>query len=108
VLSAYSPLQWNGGGLNVDVFRTFMVVAAIGTVLAAGYLLWMYQRVAFGEPKAEFADLHVHDVNVFEWIAWTPLLVFIVVLGVYPDLLFDLTNDRVTLTVRHIAQAIGG
>jgi NADH-quinone oxidoreductase subunit M len=104
VLSAYNPLS----PLSDPVFRTYMVIAAIGTVLAAGYLLWMYQRVAFGEPKAEFADAHIHDVNLFEWIAWTPMLVFIVVLGVYPDLLFDLTNDRVTLTVQRIAHAIGG
>ena len=52
-------------GGNPDVtFRIYMVVAAIGTVLAAGYLLWMYQRVAFGEPKPEFADAHIHDVSV--------------------------------------------
>jgi NADH-quinone oxidoreductase subunit M len=108
VLSSYSPLQWHGGGLNVDVFRTFMVVAAIGTVLAAGYLLWMFQRVAFGEPKAEFANAHIHDVSVIEWIAWAPLLVLIVVLGVYPDLLFSLTNDRVSLTVLHLTRALGG
>ena len=48
---------------RTTLFRTFMVIAAIGTVLAAGYLLWMYQRVAFGEPKPEFADAHIHDVS---------------------------------------------
>ena len=37
--------------------------AAIGTVLAAGYLLWMLQKVAFGAPKPEFADAHIHDVT---------------------------------------------
>ncbi len=37
------------------LFRTLMVIAAIGTVLAAGYLLWLYQRTAFGEPSEEFA-----------------------------------------------------
>ena len=31
-----------------------MVIAAIGTVLAAAYLLWLYQRTAFGEPTDEF------------------------------------------------------
>ena len=40
------------GGLSLSLFRTFMVIAAIGTVLAAGYLLWLYQRTAFGEPNA--------------------------------------------------------
>ena len=31
-----------------------MVIAAIGTVLAAGYLLWLYQRTAMGNPSPEF------------------------------------------------------
>ena len=51
ILSAYSP----GFGLPEETFRTFMVVAAIGTVLAASYLLWLYQRMAFGEPTEEFS-----------------------------------------------------
>ena len=80
-----------------------MVIAAIGTVLAAGYLLWMYQRVAFGEPKPEFADAHIHDVNIVEWIAWTPMLIFIVVLGVYPDIIFSVTDPTVT----HLTRLIG-
>ena len=88
--------------LSDALFRTFMVIAAIGTVLAAGYLLWMYQRVAFGEPKPEFADTHIHDVSTIEWIAWTPLLLLIVVLGVYPDTVFSLTNDGVA----HIAHVV--
>jgi NADH-quinone oxidoreductase subunit M len=51
ILSAYSP----GFGLSEPLYRTLMVIAAIGTVLAAGYLLWLYQRTAFGEPGPEFA-----------------------------------------------------
>jgi NADH-quinone oxidoreductase subunit M len=72
-----------------------MVIAAIGTVFAAGYLLWMFQRVAFGEPREEFANAHIHDVHTPEWIAWTPMLVLIVVLGVFPSLLFDMTDGAV-------------
>ncbi len=104
VLSAYQPAD----GLSAGLFRGFMVVAAIGTVLAAGYLLWMYQRVAFGEPKAEFADLDVHDVGIFEWVAWTPILLMIVVLGVYPDMIFSLTNDGVHQITRAIATGFKG
>ena len=70
ILSAYEPAI----GLSDVTFRTYMVIAAVGTVLAAGYLLWMYQRVAMGTPKPEFEDAHIHDVHVPEWIAWTPLL----------------------------------
>ena len=48
---------------NVGLFRIFMVVAAIGTVLAAGYLLWMLQRVAMGKIPEEWEDAHIHDVH---------------------------------------------
>jgi NADH-quinone oxidoreductase subunit M len=92
ILSVYNPAP----GLPEETFRTFMVVAAIGTVLAAGYLLWLYQRTAFGEPSEEFANEHIHDVHLTEWIAWTPLLVLILVLGVYPHLLFQVTDPAMS------------
>ena len=57
------------------LFRVFMVIAAIGTVLAAGYLLWLFQRTAFGTPKPTSSPSeHIHDVNASEWVAWTPML----------------------------------
>ena len=105
ILSAYQPAD----GLPVEVFRTYMVIAAIGTVFAAGYLLWLYQRTAFGEPTAEFAAGHghdedIHDVNKFEWIAWTPLLIAIVVCGVYPQLMVKVLDPAVGVTLK----AFGG
>src|SRR4051812_28814695 len=95
ILSAFQP----AAGLSVTVFRTFMVIASVGTVFAAGYLLWMFQRVAFGLPKDEFAHEHIHDLHVPEWIAWTPLLVGIVALGIYPHLLFHLTDGAISKTL---------
>jgi NADH-quinone oxidoreductase subunit M len=83
-------------GLPEETFRTFMVVAAVGTVFAAGYLLWMLQKVAFGTPKPEFADAPIHDVNAYEWASWTPILLLILVLGIFPGLLFEITNGAVT------------
>ena len=88
------------------------MIAAIGTVLAASYLLWLYQRTAFGEPSEEFMShgghAHaagaaanpdhgddIHDVTIFEWLAWTPLLLAILVLGVYPQLLFKVIDPAV-------------
>jgi NADH-quinone oxidoreductase subunit M len=91
ILSAYSPAD----GLSEALFRTYMVIASVGTVLAAGYLLWMFQRAAFGNPTDEFADHHIHDVHGPEWLAWTPMLVGIVVLGILPGLLLDITNPAV-------------
>jgi NADH-quinone oxidoreductase subunit M len=105
VLSAFEPSKLANGLLGgtdstLWTFRTFMVIAAIGTVLAAGYLLWMYQRVAMGTPKPEFEDAHIHDVHGSEWVAWTPLLLGIVVFGIFPNLIFSITNDAATSITR--------
>jgi len=92
ILSAYNPAN----GLPVETFRTFMVVAALGTVLAAGYLLWLLQRSAFGTPKEEFADdPNIHDATKTEWIAWAPLLALILAIGIYPNLVFRATDAAV-------------
>ena len=107
ILSAYQPAD----GLPVETFRTFMIIAALGTVLAAAYLLWLFQRTSFGEPKPEFSGGHghddhsdLHDVNSFEWIAWTPFLVAIVVFGVYPQLMFKIFDPAVSVALK----AFGG
>jgi len=56
--------SWNPySELNTDLYRWLTVIAALGTVLAAAYLLWLYQRTAFGTPNPEFmphGDDHGH------------------------------------------------
>ena len=93
ILAAYNP----GGDLNIYVFRTYMVVAAIGTVLAAAYLLWLLQRTAFGTPSEEFEDdPDVKDIVPTEYIAWFPFVLLIVILGFVPGIIFDVTDDAVS------------
>ncbi|HXD96128.1 MAG TPA: NADH-quinone oxidoreductase subunit M [Candidatus Acidoferrum sp.] len=58
-------------------------VATTGIIFAAVYLLWMYQRVVFGEiTHAENGRLA--DLSRREWAVLVPVLVFIVWIGVYP------------------------
>jgi NADH-quinone oxidoreductase subunit M len=104
ILSAYQPAD----GLSIGLFRTCMVVAAFGTVFAAGYLLWMFQRTSFGVPKEEFADdPHIHDVVATEWIAWVPMLAGIILFGFLPGLIFNISNPAATF-IAHAAQAVVG
>jgi NADH-quinone oxidoreductase subunit M len=104
ILSAYEP----AASLNQDLFRAYMIVAAVGTVLAAAYLLWLLQRTAFGEPKSEFAHHPIGDVHVAEYLSWVPLLIGILVLGIVPSLLFDMTDDAVGVVVTAATRAVGG
>ena len=101
LFGAYSPLA----GLNTTLFRTAMVLGAIGTVLTAGYMLWMLQKVNLGEPSAEWEGKHFHDVDAYELTAWVPLVVAIVAIGVFPRLVLGATNDAV---VSMMTKAFGG
>src|SRR5881296_2093160 len=63
--------------------RGLAALATTGIIFAAVYLLWMYQRVIFGEVTHE-ANRRLHDLTPREWALLVPVLVFIVWIGVYP------------------------
>jgi NADH-quinone oxidoreductase subunit M len=70
----------------VGAFRVnpwLAAVATTGIIFAAVYLLWMYQRVAFG-PVTHEANRALRDLTPREWALVAPLLLFIVWIGVYP------------------------
>ncbi len=82
------------------LYLGLVIFAAIGTVLTAGYFLWMLQRVNLGKPTEKWANEELADVTRIEWIAWTPLLVLVLALGVYPRLVFGVQDAAVTALLR--------
>jgi NADH-quinone oxidoreductase subunit M len=69
------------GAFRVDPLLA--VLATTGIIFAAVYLLWMYQRVVFGEIRHE-ANRGLRDLTPREWAVLVPVLLFIVWIGVYP------------------------
>jgi NADH-quinone oxidoreductase subunit M len=63
---------------------TFAVIAALGVILAAVYMLWMYQRVMFGELTHE-DNRHLRDLNLREVVVLVPIVLVIVWIGMYPQ-----------------------
>jgi NADH-quinone oxidoreductase subunit M len=61
---------------------TWAVYASIGVILSACYMLWMYQRVFYGELRDEVRH-HMPDLGVREWAAIVPLIAMMVWMGVY-------------------------
>jgi NADH-quinone oxidoreductase subunit M len=53
-------------------------------ILSACYMLWMYQRVFYGEVHEEVRH-HVFDLNPREWAVVVPLILMMVWMGVYPQ-----------------------
>jgi NADH-quinone oxidoreductase subunit M len=91
LLSSFSPAE----PLSTPLFRAFMIAGGVGTILTAGYFLWMLQRVNMGTLPEKWKAEAFADVAAIEWVSWVPLLVGIVVLGVFPGLLTDVTQEPV-------------
>jgi NADH-quinone oxidoreductase subunit M len=76
-------------------------LATTGIIFAAVYLLWMYQRVIFGEVRHE-ANRRLPDLTVREWAILVPVLVFIVWIGVYPTAFTDKTRASVEALIMQV------
>ena len=95
LLSAFRPNEALLGD-HVGLFRGLMVAGGIGTILTAGYFLWMLQRVNMGTMPERWNEHALGDIHSVEWLSWTPLLVLIVVLGLFPRLIFGISQEAVS------------
>jgi NADH-quinone oxidoreductase subunit M len=93
----------------VGAFEYAPWVAAIATVcmvLAAAYLLWMYQRLAFGELSEFLRSLghHLTDMTPTEILTLAPLAALTVVFGLFPGLVLDLVRGTVTSVLQDVSR----
>jgi NADH-quinone oxidoreductase subunit M len=93
----------------VGAFEYSPWVAAIATVcmvLAAAYLLWMYQRLAFGELSEFLKSLghHLTDMTPTEILTLAPLAALTVVFGLFPGLVLDLVRGTVTTVLQDVGR----
>ena len=80
------------------------VLAATGIVLGAGYMLWMYQRVFFGELSNE-KNKTLTDLNLREQWTIIPLIVLAFWIGLYPKPFFRIMEPTVDRVLERVAVA---
>jgi len=82
-------------------------VAVTVMVLGAVYLLWMYQRIAFGEVSEFLKSIgaHLTDVTPLELVTLTPLVALTVLFGLFPGLLLGLFQAPVDAIIGALAGA---
>ncbi|MGB3407377.1 MAG: NADH-quinone oxidoreductase subunit M [Jannaschia sp.] len=74
------------------------LVACSGVILSAGYALWLYRRVVFGDLIKESLR-SITDMTGREKAIFAPLVFFTILLGVYPSLLTDIIGPSVSALV---------
>lgn len=73
--------------------KILVVISVSGVVLAAGYILWMLQRVFYGPPQAQFD--HAHDATAIEKVYMFAFVILIFAVGIYPAALTDIMKMAV-------------
>ncbi|SHG07624.1 NADH dehydrogenase subunit M [Jatrophihabitans endophyticus] len=80
-------------------YKGYAIVATTGIILAAVYVLYLYQRTfqgAVSERVTKFRDLNAREI-----LSVAPLIAIIVFLGVYPKPVLDVINPAVKVTLQH-------
>ena len=82
------------------VSHWFGSVAALAVILSAIYLLWSYQRMAYGPVHDEHKGLP--DLSLREVVVLVPVLSLLLVFGVYPKLLTDRIDPTTRAVIAHV------
>ena len=83
--------------------KVYVVFATAGVILAAVYMLWMFQRVMFG--TLDKTNEGLPDLNAREIVVMLPLLLFIVWIGVYPKPFLSKMEKSVGVVVTKVQTA---
>ena len=81
--------------------KIYAVIASLGIILGAGYMLWLYQRVAFGKITNPHNE-HLADMNVREVVAALPLVALVFIVGLYPNAAFGIMHVSVANLIQHV------
>jgi len=90
-----------------ELIPGLLAIATFVMILSAGYLLFMYGRIVFGEVSDFLKGLgdHLTDMTPIEILTLVPLGVLVVVFGIQPGLLLDLVQGTVVATLADVAPA---
>ncbi|MBA3271281.1 MAG: NADH-quinone oxidoreductase subunit M, partial [Acidobacteria bacterium] len=81
----------------------FVVVAGLGVILSAVYMLWMFQRVFYG-PVANAHNREMPDLSFREWAIIGPLCAMAIVMGVFPNIFLKPMEPAVIRVVERVEQ----
>ena len=89
------------GGFKWD--PRFVVVAGLGVILSAVYMLWMFQRVFYGEVTDDH-NRTMPDLSVREWAIIGPLVAMAIYMGVFPNVFLKPMQPAVNRIVERVGQ----
>lgn len=88
----------------------FAVIASTGVILAAVYMLWMFQRVMFGSVREGglYHGHHLKDLSLREIAALVPIVILVVWIGLYPSTFLTISGTFARDSVKKIEEVRTG
>ena len=91
------------GAFKVNLYVAFF--ATTGVILSAAYALWLYKRVIFGVITNNEIE-KLLDLNMREYMILLPFVLLIILFGVYPNIIIDMTAASTTHLIDNYNYAI--
>ncbi|HKO33128.1 MAG TPA: NADH-quinone oxidoreductase subunit M [Candidatus Limnocylindria bacterium] len=86
------------------VHKAWAVVATMGIILAAAYVLWMFQRTTQGTLNPALTEVPAmqRDISLREKVVVAPLVALLIIFGFYPKPVTDVINPAVQATLQDV------
>lgn len=90
-----APLTLNFVGEFMSLYGVFErlpllgILASLSIILSAAYTIYMFNRIAFGGSFTKFFEENINDVTKREFVLLFILVIFTIILGIYPSLILD-------------------
>tara|TARA_B100000676_G_scaffold303802_1_gene354905 strand:+ start:1570 stop:3048 length:1479 start_codon:yes stop_codon:yes gene_type:complete len=81
------------------VWNWFTVISVFSIVLTAGYMLWLVQRVIFGDNNG--TEKNLPKLSSYEYVPALLLIMSIIAIGVYPNIIFEYFEQGVIAFVNN-------
>jgi NADH-quinone oxidoreductase subunit M len=82
----------------VSGIQVYTILGVLGIVITAGYILWMLQRVFYGQPLEQFNQ--AQDADILERVYMFVFVAVIMLVGIYPAILTDVIKVGITPIMR--------
>ncbi len=91
------------GAFRINIYVA--ILATTGVILSAAYALWLYKRVVFGLITNKAIE-ELKDINAREYVILFPLAFLIILFGVYPNLIIELTSASTSNLIENYNVAV--
>ncbi len=77
-----------------QAYKWITIISVTGIIITAGYILWTIQRIYLGKTPDKHKELK--DLTLREILAFAPLIILIILLGIYPSPAIELMNSSLS------------